>query len=194
MIRFFAAISLILLISACNTQEHSAQKDKKHLVKVNNSTIQEVDRQSGQEISQHLEDLTAHVQNVEDATAVVIGRYAIVGIDVNANLERSEVDTVKYTVAETLKKDPHGARAAVVADPDLTARLKEVSADIKNGQPILGIMNELADIVGRIMPEVPADMIEPQDKGATEKQKKTLNQKDKDKLEKNQEKQSNYHK
>lgn len=194
MLRLIAVLSFLLFISGCNGQDDSAQKDKDHLVKVNNSTIQEVDRQTGQQISRHLESLTTHVQNVKDANAVVIGRYAIVGIDVDDNLERSEVDTVKYTVAETLKKDPHGARAAVIADPDLNARLKEVATDIENGQPLLGIMNELSDIVGRIMPEIPADMIEPQDNGATEKQKKTIDQKDKEQLEKNQEEQSNFHK
>jgi YhcN/YlaJ family sporulation lipoprotein len=194
MIRLIAAISLLLFISACNMQNNAEQNDKDHKVKVQNSAIQEVDRQSGQKISRHLVNLTTHIPNIDDAAAVVVGRYAIVGIDVNDNMERSEVDTVKYTVAEALKKDPHGARAVVVADPDITARLKEISEDIKNGKPILGIMNELSDITGRIMPEVPADMIEPQTKSPTEDNKKKLDQKEKKQLEKNQEQQSNYHK
>lgn len=194
MIRLIAAISLILFISACNMLNNANQNDKDHKVKVQNSAIQEVDRQSGQKISRHLVDLTTHIPNVDDAAAVVFGRYAIVGIDVNDNMERSEVDTVKYTVAEALKKDPHGARAVVLADPDITARLREISEDIQNGKPIQGIMNELSDITGRIMPEVPADMIEPQTKSPTEDNKKKLDQNDKKQLEKNQEQQSNYHK
>lgn len=194
MIRLIAAISLILFISACNMANNANQNDKDHKVKVQNSAIQEVDRQSGQKISRHLVSLTTHIPNVDDAAAVVVGRYAIVGIDVNDNMERSEVDTVKYTVAEALKKDPHGARAVVLADPDITARLREISEDIQNGKPIQGIMNELSDITGRIMPEVPADMIEPQTKSPTEDNKKKLDENDKKQLEKNQEQQSNYHK
>jgi YhcN/YlaJ family sporulation lipoprotein len=194
MIRLIATISLILFISACNMQNNANQNDKDHNVKVQNSAIHEVDRQSGQKISRHLVSLTTHIPDVDDAAAVVFGRYAIVGLDVNDNMERSEVDTVKYTVAEALKKDPHGARAVVVADPDITARLREISEDIQNGKPIQGIMNELSDITGRIMPEVPADMIEPQTKSPTEDNKKKLDQHDKKQLEKNQEQQSNYHK
>lgn len=194
MIRLVTAISFVLLLTACNGQNNANKSDEDHKVKVQNSAIEDVDRQSGQKISRHLVDLTTHIPNVEDAAAVVVGRYAIVGIDVNDKMERSEVDTVKYTVAEALKKDPHGARAVVVADPDITARLREISEDIQNGQPIQGIMNELSDITGRVMPEVPADMIEPQTKSPTEDPKEKLNESEQKELEKKQEKQSNYHK
>lgn len=194
MIRLLAVLSLILFMSACNALNNANEDDKNHKVKVQNTAIQQVDRKSGQQISKHLVGLTTRVPNVDDATAVVIGRYAIVGIDVNDKMERSEVDTVKYTVAETLKKDPHGARAVVVADPDIMSRLKEISEDIQNGKPIQGIMNELSDITGRIMPEVPADMIEPQRKSPTEDPKNKLGDKEKKNLEKNQEQESNYHK
>ncbi|MBT2694734.1 YhcN/YlaJ family sporulation lipoprotein [Bacillus sp. ISL-55] len=194
MIRLVAAISFVFLLTACNGNNNANKSDEDHKVKVQNSAIKEVDRQSGQEISRHLVNLTTHIPNVDDAAAVVVGRYAVVGIDVNDKMERSEVDTVKYTVAEALKKDPHGARAVVVADPDITARLREISEDIKNGQPIMGIMNELSDITGRVMPEVPADMIEPQTKSPTEDPKKKLNKEEKKQLEKDQEQQSNYHK
>lgn len=195
MIRLIAVLSLLMFISACNIYNNASQDRKDdNRVKVQNSVIEEVDRQSGQEISRHLVNLTTHIPNVDDAAAVVVGRYAIVGIDVNGRMERSEVDTVKYTVAEALKKDPHGARAVVVADPDITARLKEISEDIRSGKPIQGIMNELSDITGRVMPEVPADMIDPQTKSPTEEPKKNLNNKEENKLEKKQEKGSNYHK
>ncbi|ESU32913.1 hypothetical protein G3A_09165 [Bacillus sp. 17376] len=193
MIRLVAVISFTLLLAACNGQ-NNAKNDEDHKVKVQNSAIEKVDRQSGQQISRHLVDLTTHIPNVDDAAAVVVGRYAIVGIDVNDKMERSEVDTVKYTVAEALKKDPHGARAVVVADPDITARLREISEDIQNGQPIQGIMNELSDITGRVMPEVPADMIEPQTNSPTEDPKKNLNKEEQKQLEKDQQQQSNYHK
>jgi len=194
MIRLVAAISFVLLLTACNGQNNANNADEDHKVKVQNSAIEDVDRQSGQEISRHLVSLTTHIPNVDDAAAVVVGRYAIVGIDVKDKMERSEVDTVKYTVAEALKKDPHGARAVVVADPDITARLREISEDIQNGQPIQGIMNELSDITGRIMPEVPADMIEPETESPTEDPKKKLDDGEKKQLEKEQEQQSNYHK
>src|SRR5690606_39479185 len=97
---------------------------------------------SDEERAQHLANLAASVPNVNDATAVVLGNIAVVGIDIDGNVERSQVGTIKYSVAESLKHDPHGAGAVVVADPDINARLKEISEDIKNGKPIQGLMNE----------------------------------------------------
>ncbi|MHC0037310.1 YhcN/YlaJ family sporulation lipoprotein [Pseudoneobacillus sp. C159] len=191
-------IIALLLLVGCNggnkndvAQNNNLNQD---IIKVKNTNIPEVDRVTGQDIAKHLVELTTSLPNVNDATAVVLGPFAIVGIDVNANVERSQVGSIKYTVAESLKKDPHGARAVVVADPDITARLKEVQEDIKNGKPIQGIMNELADISGRLMPEIPADIIDKNTKRGVEDPKKQLNTKDKHKLENKQDEHSNYHK
>jgi YhcN/YlaJ family sporulation lipoprotein len=187
---------LLLILSGCNLNQNAQNQknDKQSLVNVKNSYIEEVDRQTGQEISKHLVDLATSIPNVNDATAVVLGRYAIVGIDVNSKLERSQVGSIKYSVAESLKKDPHGARAVVVADADTMQRLKEINGDIKRGRPIQGIMEELADIAGRLMPEIPADIIDPNPKNATEEPKKNLPDNKKDKLEEEQEDQSNHYK
>nr|WP_295974666.1 YhcN/YlaJ family sporulation lipoprotein [uncultured Bacillus sp.] len=184
----------LLALSACNIKDETTEKNKQ-VIDVKNSTLQEVDKKTGQEISKHLVSLAVSMPNVNDATAVVLGKYAIVGIDVDNNLDRSEVGSIKYSVAESLKKDPYGARAVVIADPDTNARLKEIYADIQNGKPVQGIMNELADISGRLMPEIPADMVEPAPANhPTEKPKKTLNGTEKQKLERQQEEQSNHRK
>jgi YhcN/YlaJ family sporulation lipoprotein len=192
---FFSA----LLLSGCgiNNNQSQDQQDQQNAINVKNSTIQEVDRETGQQVSRHLVDLATRIPNVNDATAVVLGRFAIVGVDVNKNLDRSEVGTIKYSVAESLKNDPHGARAMIVADPDINARLREIAEDIQNGEPIQGIMNELADIAGRLMPEVPADLVDPNkknEKNATEDPKKKLNNNQEKQLEQKQEEGSNYHK
>ncbi|WNS77032.1 YhcN/YlaJ family sporulation lipoprotein [Bacillus sp. DTU_2020_1000418_1_SI_GHA_SEK_038] len=185
----------VVLIAGCGINNNQSQENQnQNLVNVKNSTIQEVDRTTGQQISQRLVNLATSIPNVNDATAVVLGRYAIVGIDVNKNLERSEVGAIKYSVAESLKNDPDGARAIIIADPDITARLREISEDIQVGKPIQGIMNELADITGRLMPEIPADIIDPNPKDGPEDQKKNLNNPEKQKLEKQQEEQSNHYK
>ncbi|WP_026584261.1 YhcN/YlaJ family sporulation lipoprotein [Bacillus sp. J33] len=190
------------LLSGCGinnnqSQGEQGQHEQQNAINVKNSAIQEVDRETGQQISRHLVNLATRIPNVNDATAVVLGRFAIVGIDVNRNLDRSEVGTIKYSVAESLKNDPHGARAIIVADPDINARLREIAQDIQNGEPLQGIMNELADIAGRLMPEVPADLVDPgkkNEKNATEDPKKKLNNNQEKELEQKQEKQSNYHK
>jgi YhcN/YlaJ family sporulation lipoprotein len=189
-------LASLLFISGCNNNNEATEINERNLVRVKNSNIPEVERHSGQEIAQHLVDITTGIPNVKDATAVVLGPFAFVGIDVDANIDRSQVGSIKYTVAETLKDDPQGARAVVIADPDITARLKEIAEDIRNGKPIQGIMNELADISGRLMPEVPADLVEPNTstKKTVEDPKKQLNKSEEKNLEKNQVEQSNHHK
>ncbi|KON89242.1 hypothetical protein AF332_22145 [Sporosarcina globispora] len=188
-----------ILLSGCGINNNQVQDQQKqqNAVNVKNSTIQDVDRETGQQVSRHLVNLATRIPNVNDATAVVLGRFAIVGVDVNKNLDRSEVGTIKYSVAESLKNDPHGARAIVVADPDINARLREIAEDIQNGEPLQGIMNELADIAGRLMPEVPADLVDPKkenEKNATEDSKKKLDSNQEKQLNKKQEEQSNYYK
>lgn len=187
-----------LLISACGSQDDTTsranQNDEPQKLSVKNSTIPSVDRETGQEVSKHLVNLATSIPSVNDATAVVIGRYAIVGIDVNEDIDRSQVGSIKYTVAESLKNDPHGARAVVIADPDMTARLREIQDDIQQGAPLQGIVNELADISGRLMPEVPADIVEPNPNKATEKSKQKLNEEETNELDKAQENQSHGYK
>jgi hypothetical protein len=104
------------------------------------------------------------------------------------------VGSIKYSVAESLKEDPRGARAIVVADADTNQRLKEISADIKKGRPIQGIMEELADVAGRLMPEIPGDMIDPNPKNAPEEPKKKLQENEKKSLEDKQQEESKHHK
>jgi YhcN/YlaJ family sporulation lipoprotein len=186
---------LLLILAACNNNTNNAQNNEKQsLVNVKNSNIEDVDRQTGQEISKRLVELATSIPDVHDATAVVIGRYAIVGIDVNSKIERSQVGSIKYSVAESLKKDPHGARAIVIADADTNQRLKEISADINKGRPIQGIMEELADVAGRLMPEIPGDMIDHNPKNAPEEPKKKLQENEKKSLEDKQQEESKHHK
>jgi YhcN/YlaJ family sporulation lipoprotein len=187
-------ISIFVFTGCNNNNNEVAETADEKFIKVKNSNIPEVDRQTGQEIAQHLVKLTTGMPNIKDATAVVIGRFAFVGIDVDANIDRSKVGSIKYSVAESLKNDPHGANAVVIADPDITARLKEIAEDIENGRPIQGIINELADISGRLMPEIPADIIDSNPKEAVKDPKKQLNQSEDKKLEKKQDEQSNHFK
>jgi YhcN/YlaJ family sporulation lipoprotein len=187
--------ALFIILSGCSSNKEMDQKNKQQsLMNVKNSYIENVDRKTGQDVSKRLVYLATSVPSVHDATAVVIGPYAIVGIDVNSKLDRSQVGTIKYSVAESLRKDPYGAKAVVVADADTTARLREINADIKNGRPIAGIMEELADVAGRLMPEVPGDLITPNPTKATDKPDRKLSPKEQKNLDKQQEKQSNYHK
>ena len=77
-------------------------------------------------------------------------------------MERSRVGTIKYSVAEAFRKDPYGINAVVTADIDLAQRLNEIGDDIRLGRPAAGFAEEMADIMGRIVPQVPRD-VKPQE-------------------------------
>jgi len=189
-------VAFLVLLTGCNNNaenNNQSQSDTPNATNVKNSTRQEVDRKTGQDIAERLVSLSTKIEEVNDATAVVIGKYAIVGIDVDKDLDRSEVGTVKYAVTESLKNDPDGANALVVADPDITARLKEIGDDIKNGHPIQGIFNELSDITGRIIPDISTDNINQDSNKDIKKEKEKLNEKEENKLKNEQDDQFNHH-
>ncbi|PAD84500.1 hypothetical protein CHH57_04220 [Niallia circulans] len=197
--KWFFFIAVLFLLTGCtnnnaeNSQQSENRENSPQVTNVKNSTNQRVDRKTGQDIAKRLVTLATSIDNVNDATAVVIGKYALVGVDVNADLDRSEVGSIKYAVAESLKNDPDGANAVVIADPDINARLKEIGEDIQNGKPIQGIFNELADISGRLIPEVPADMIRNEPDRDLKKSNEKLNDKEEKELKNNQDEQSNNH-
>jgi YhcN/YlaJ family sporulation lipoprotein len=148
-----------LILTGCQAPREGTENQQ---VRVNQTTPEKqenkqerMDNQSAEEIADRLVQLAVNVPGVNDATAIVFGRNAIVGIDVGAKLDRARVGTIKYTVAEALHEDPFGANSIVVADPDTMQRLREISADIGKGRPVSGFAEELGDIMGRWMPQIP---------------------------------------
>ncbi|MGG3162299.1 YhcN/YlaJ family sporulation lipoprotein [Geobacillus stearothermophilus] len=189
---WLAAFSLLLL-GGCNVgNSNEANDGDRSLVRVRNTVDEQVENKSGQEIARRIAEIANRVPNVHDATAIVVGKYAIVGIDVGANVDASRVGTIKYSVAEALQKDPYGANAIIVADPDLYTRVRNIGRQIDEGRPVQAFMNEIADIVGRVMPEVPSDLFETTP-NPTEENDGQLNNQEERQLNERQEKQSNHH-
>ncbi|TFH60847.1 YhcN/YlaJ family sporulation lipoprotein [Peribacillus frigoritolerans] len=196
--KIILSLAAVLLMSGCatdNENEVSENNAQNNITKVNNTTIKEADRNTGQQTAERLTGLAKSIPEVNDATAVVLGKYAIVGIDIDQDIERSQVGTIKYSVGETLKHDPDGANAIIVADPDLNERIREVAKDIKDGKPVTGILNELADITSRVIPEVPGDILTPTPSKNIEKEKNKLDDDtERKELDKEQNDQSNHFK
>ncbi|OQP07856.1 hypothetical protein B1690_00775 [Geobacillus sp. 46C-IIa] len=187
------AVLCFLLLSACTIgNDDEARESDRSLVRVKNTVDERVENKSGQEIARRLAEIANRVPNVHDAAAIVVGKYAIVGIDVGANVDASRVGTIKYSVAEALQKDPYGANAVIVADPDLYARVRNIGRQIDDGRPVRAFMDEIADIVGRVMPEVPSDLFETTPE-PTEENDGQLNEREERQLNERQDKQSNEH-
>jgi YhcN/YlaJ family sporulation lipoprotein len=106
------------------------------------------------QVTNRLEKLAEKIPQVSDATAIMVGKTAIVGIDVNGKLDRSQVDSIKYAVAKAVRKDANGARAIVTADADLGQRILTVRNGVINGRPLATFTNELGEIIGRLAPQL----------------------------------------
>jgi len=168
--RWYAMRLLALMLAAaivympgCARTKQSAPAPGDGRVHVHNNDqgAAVIDRSNAAEVASHLEALAKSVPGVKGANCVVFGKYAIVGIDVDAKMERSRVGTLKYAVAEAFRKDPYGIDALVTADIDMAQRLREIRADAMGGRPVAGFAEELADIVGRLIPQMLRDVIPP---------------------------------
>jgi YhcN/YlaJ family sporulation lipoprotein len=191
--RIIASLCAIFVLFGCmNNNNNASQTDKNtpRLTKVNQTADNNQGRQpkGSQDISRHLVGLATGIPGVEDATAVVIGPYAVVGIDVDRKLDKSRVGSIKYSVAEALKSDPYGKSAVVTADPDTVERLRQMGREIRQGHPIGGIARELAAIVGRLMPQVP-NTIQSEKPSPTETNNSQLSKKEQRQLKDKQQKQ-----
>lgn len=184
-------LTLLLIAGGCQMNDNNA--DEKNVQsneeQVKNNVKNELNSKENQEIATRLEKATLEVPHVKAADAVVLGDYVFVAVDVDENIDRSQVGSIKYSVSERLQNDPYGKKAVIVADPDIIARLKEVGEDIKAGKPISGIMNELSDIAARVIPEVPEDNMPSAD---TNDKSNQMPAKDQKELKKEQEDQSNH--
>src|SRR5699024_5508335 len=115
--------------------------------------------------------------------------YTVVAIDVDEDIDRTRVGTIKYSVSEALYHDPYGKTAIVIADADLMARINNMGDKMQQGYPVQGVVEELAAIVGRYMPEFPVrddQPIEP------DNNKDVLPEDDEQRLEDLEEEQSNH--
>ncbi|WP_020615601.1 YhcN/YlaJ family sporulation lipoprotein [Paenibacillus daejeonensis] len=159
---FLSILSIVLTAGCATTNETSPSPENNPQVRVQQSMPENSGYDQSGELVEHLENLAANVPGVQSAHCVLLGNTAVVGINVDADMERSRVGTIKYSVAEALRKDPDGANAIVTADLDMTERLREMGDDIRGGRPVAGFVEELADIIGRIIPQLPMDVV-PQD-------------------------------
>jgi len=190
-------LSFSFILSGCqaNNEEKNLVEQENgnddHILQVRDSELTEETHATNQEIAEHLASLANKVPDVKGATAIIAGPYAAVGIDVDKDLDRSRVGTIKYAVTEALRDDPYGKTAIVIADADGTERIRAMTRNVRSGDPIHGITEELAGIIGRYMPEFPISR--PKATDEEDLNKKTINDDEEKELEKIEEEQSNNH-
>lgn len=106
-----------------------------------------------QQIADRVTREAAKVSGVRKAIAVVSGKTAYIGLDLNVKGTRDK--EVKKEVARRVKTaEPGLATVHVTSDPDLVTRLRNIADGIKKGKPVSGFSSELAEIGRRIKPEM----------------------------------------
>lgn len=137
-----------------NMQQEEAQNEERRIY-VQQTAERKETLKTNKEIATHLATVANDVPNVRDAVAIIAGPYTVVGIDIDGNIERERVGTIKYSVSEALQNDPYGKTAIVIADADIVDRLRQMNEQMRAGEPIQGVVEQLATIVARYMPTFP---------------------------------------
>ncbi|MDD9270005.1 YhcN/YlaJ family sporulation lipoprotein [Paenibacillus sp. GCM10023248] len=157
---------VLTLATGCSQAPKSgapSQDTNQKQVRVQQIAPQKLEIKDSKAVAEHLESLATSIPQVESAHCVVFGNTAVVGINLRKDMDRAKVGTIKYSVAEALKKDPYGVNAIVTADLDLDQRLRNIRDNMRAGRPITGFAEQMADIMGRAMPQLPRDIRNPQD-------------------------------
>ncbi|MBP1992818.1 YhcN/YlaJ family sporulation lipoprotein [Paenibacillus eucommiae] len=159
------SLLLVFFAAGCSQNQRnnvpSSPSTQQNGIKVQQIAPQKQEIENKQAVSDRLEMLASSIPQVQSAHCVVLGNTAVIGINVNPEMDRAKVGTVKYAVAEALRKDPDGVNAIVTADMDVDQRLREIKESIQGGRPVSGFAEEMADIIGRIMPQLPRDVQPP---------------------------------
>ena len=177
-------ISFILFSVGCqqkNTENtHSNEEPNNQFMQISDQNQNDSGDLNNEQLATHLANVASDVPNVNNATAIIAGPYAVVGIDVDEHLDRSRVGTIKFSVSEALQHDPYGKTAVVIADGDIMERIRLMGVKIQEGYPIQGIVDELSAIVGRYMPDFPIEEERPTD---PDQNKKIITNEEEDHLE-----------
>ncbi len=92
------------------------------------------------------------VSGVRSATAVISGKMIYIGLDLNANLEKTKSAMVEKEVLDMVKKQYPNYTVMVSSDIDTVTRIKKVSQGIAAGKPLSSFSNEIQDIGTRMTP------------------------------------------
>lgn len=155
---FLVVLTLAVGCSQAPKSGAPSQDPNQKQIKVQQIAPQKLEIKDSKAVAERLENLATSVPQVESAHCVVFGDIAVVGINIKQDLDRARVGTIKYSVAEALKKDPYGVNAIVTADIDLDQRLRNIRDNIQAGRPITGFAEQMADIMGRVIPQLPRDI------------------------------------
>lgn len=106
-----------------------------------------------QEIAQRLSDVAERVTGVRGATVVINERTAMVGLNLDPDLEITETQRVKQRVEDRIRDaEPRMDRVVVTADPDLVAQIERLGKNVVQGRPVSEFTREFSTLLTKITP------------------------------------------
>lgn len=94
------------------------------------------------------------IVGVKRAAVLLTGKTALIGVDLDASISGSRIDSIKYTVKETAERHAGGYHAVVTSDIDTVQRARNLVAGMRAGKPVSTVSDEIADIISRLVPEM----------------------------------------
>lgn len=104
------------------------------------------------QIAMKAENEAKRVSGVRNATAVIAGKTMYIGLDLDANLEKTKSAMVEKEVLNKVKKMQPSYTVMVSSDIDTVTRIKKVAQGIASGKPLTSFSNEIKDIGTRMTP------------------------------------------
>ncbi len=104
-------------------------------------------------LARKIADRVEDIEGVNRAYVLISGDMAIVGVDMDSNLEGQVTNALKQRIERAVKKvDNNIVNVGVTADPDLLTRIRNMFKDMDDGNPIEGFVDEFQEIFRRITP------------------------------------------
>lgn len=112
--------------------------------------------------AERIAQMVTRMENVDRATAVVMGNMALIGIRMEGgneqqarNRDNAAGQQMKRQIADKVEREfPEISEALVTTDPEITNRIENISRNIQQGRPISESLDEIAQIIRDITPRM----------------------------------------
>lgn len=156
LIMMVCTIAFSLLLTGCQTSKKpyspTPTTKKPYMTTPTPNTTNTTNTTNSKQATMQAAAEAQKVSGVRSATAVISGKMLYVGLDLNANLEKTKSAMVEKEVLNKVKKLYPNYTVMVSSDIDTVTRIKKVAQGIAAGKPLSSFSKEIQDIGTRMTP------------------------------------------
>ena len=156
LIMMVCTIAFSLLLGGCQTSKKpmtpTPTTKKPYVTTPTPNTTNTTNTSTNKQATMQAAAEAKKVNGVRSATAVISGKMLYVGLDLNANLEKTKSAMVEKEVLNKVKKLYPNYTVMVSSDIDTVTRIKKVAQGIAAGKPLSSFSKEMQDIGTRMTP------------------------------------------